>query len=407
MNASQVTRVAAALGLLSLASAASAETATPAQIEQGRYLAVVGDCVACHTAPGGPPFAGGLAIQTPFGTLLSPNITPDRQTGIGALSDAQFLTEMHAGVAPYGHMYPAFPYPYFTKVTDADVLAIRAWLNTLAPVVNTVKPDQLPFPFRIRASMVAWNAINFTKGRFTPLADKSTVWNRGAYLVEGLGHCGACHTAKTWLGGDERATPLQGGVLSQWFAPNLTGDARRGIGSWTIGEIALYLQSGHNAFAAAAGPMAEVVTHSTSLMTDADRVAIATYLKDQPGQPPARIAAADGGVMQLGGVVYDQQCSSCHSSNGTGIDGLAPAFARAPDIDAPDPINLVRAVLNGAVSVATETAPTGPAMPAFDWKLSDQQIAAVITYVRSSWGNSASALDAAKVHSLRASLSPK
>jgi len=395
-------RIAAAALLLIPVTSMAADTA---QVEQGRYLGIVGDCAACHTAPGGAAFAGGLSIQTPFGTLISSNITPDRDTGIGGMSDAQFLSALHTGVGLAGHLYPAFPYPYFTKATDADVLAIHAWLNTLTPVSNEIKINQLPFPFSIRASMRVWNALNFTEGRFVPQAEKSEVWNRGAYLVEGLAHCGACHTAKNALGGDEQTSALQGGVLNQWLAPNLTGDTHLGIGDWSVAQIALYLQSGHNAFTAATGPMADVVTNSTSQMTEADRQAIATYLKDQPGQPVPYSPAPDAAVMQLGAMVYDQQCAACHTGHGTGIDGLAPAFAHAPSIQASDPINLVRAVLLGAASVATDTAPTAAAMPAFGWKLSDQQIAAVLSYIRASWGNKAAPLDAGKVQALRDSLS--
>ncbi len=401
MSTQFAARIAAAALLLAPVACLAAD---PAQVERGRYLAIVGDCAACHTAPGGAPFAGGLPIQTPFGTLITPNITPDMKTGIGGMSDAQFLGDLHTGVEPDGHFYPAFPYPYFTKVTDADVLAIHAWLNTLPPASNEIKTNQLPFPFNIRASMGVWNALNFTEGRFVPVAGKSEAWNRGAYLVEGLAHCGACHTAKNILGGDERGSLLQGGVLNQWFAPNLTGDTHTGLGGWSVAQITLYLQSGHNEFSAATGPMAEVVTHSTSQMTDADRQAIAIYLKDQPGQPIFERPAVDAAVMQLGAIVYDQQCAACHTGKGAGVDGLAPAFAHTPSIQAPNPINLVRAVLFGAASVATDTAPTGAAMPAFGWKLSDQQIAAVLSYIRTSWGNSATSLDAAKVHQLRESL---
>ncbi len=366
---------AAALLLMPIAGHA----ADPAQVAQGRYLAVAGDCAGCHTAPGGAAYAGGVAIQTPFGALISPNITPDPKTGIGGMSDAQFLQAMHEGVGRPGHLYPAFPYPYFTKVSDADVLAIHAWLTTLPPVRYKIQSNQLPFPFSIRASMRVWNTLHFTQGRFVPDAGKSAAWNRGASLVQGLGHCGACHTAKNSLGGDETGSPLQGGVLDQWLAPNLTGDIHTGIGGWSV-------------------------AHSTSQMTDQDRLAIATYLKDQPGQPATAPPAVAGAVMQLGAVVYDQQCAACQTARGTGVDGLAPAFAHAPGVLAPDPINLVRAVLLGAKSVATDTAPTGAAMPAFGWKLTDQQIAAVLSYIRASWGNAAAPVDADQVHTLRGSL---
>jgi mono/diheme cytochrome c family protein len=312
------------------AASASAQPKPDSLVEQGRYLAILGDCSACHTAPGGAELAGGSPIETPFGKLVPPNITPDKATGIGNMTDAEFLKVFHEGIAPRGHLYPGFPYPYYTKVSDADVLAIRAWLNTLPAVSHAVTANQLPFPFDIRANMIAWNELYFTPGRFAPVAGKSEIWNRGAYIVEGLGHCGACHTAKTALGGDDDKKRLQGGVLDQWFAPNLTGDVRSGVGGWSIDEITLYLKSGHNAYAAATGPMAEVVSQSTSRMKDSDLLAIATYLKDQPGQPLPPVKAVDAATMQEGEAVFADHCTACHRPDGTGVDGLAPALAHRP-----------------------------------------------------------------------------
>ena len=236
--------------------------------ERGRYLAIVGDCTACHTAQSGAPFAGGRPVETPFGTLLTPNITPDRETGIGAWTDAEFLRAMQQGIGRDGrHLYPAFPYPWFTRVSDGDLLAMRAWLQTLPPVRNQVHPNQLPFPYSVRASLIAWNALYFRPGLFTPNASRSAEWNRGAYLVEGLGHCGACHTPKTALGGNEAGRALQGGPILGWNAPALDGDTRTGLGSWSADDIVTYLRSGHTDHAAAGGPMAEVVENSTSMMT--------------------------------------------------------------------------------------------------------------------------------------------
>jgi mono/diheme cytochrome c family protein len=257
-------------------------------IARGRYLAIAADCAACHTERGGQLYAGGNVVETPFGKLLAPNLTPDRETGIGAWSDEEFVAAVREGGGRSGHLYPAMPYTYYTRMPRADVLAIRAYLETLPPVRHRVISNQLPFPFDIRASMVAWNALFFSPGEFKPAAGKSAAWNRGAYLVEGPGHCGMCHTAKNFLGGDETDHRLQGGVLQGWFSPDLTGAPRRGLADWSGADIVAYLRSGQNRFAAASGPMAEVIADSTSHLTDSDLKAIAVYLKDsKPPEEPA------------------------------------------------------------------------------------------------------------------------
>ena len=256
------------------------------QIERGRYLTVAGDCASCHTVPGsGQPFAGGRPIETPFGVVVGANITPDRETGIGAWSDEVFLSALREGKGHEGLLlYPAMPYPYYTKVTERDALAIRAYLNTVRPVRNAVVSNKLPFPFDVREEMTVWNSLYFKGGEFKPDPAKSAEWNRGAYLVEGLGHCGACHTPKSTLGGDDQAHALQGYALQGWFAPNITNDSERGLGGWSVADIVSYLKAGHNAVTAATGIMAEEISLSSSHMTDADLRAIATYLKDLPGQ---------------------------------------------------------------------------------------------------------------------------
>ena len=277
----------------------AAQAATDSQdfgaIEHGRYLATVGDCVSCHTAPGGKAYAGGRPIETPFGNLISSNLTPDRETGIGAWSDDAFVQAVRNGIGPGGyHLYPAMPYPYYTKISRQDALDIRAYLATLEPVNNAVTANQLPFPFDIRLGMAAWNALYFDPGQFKPVAGKSEAWNRGAYLVEGLGHCGACHTEKNVLGGDETSHALEGGVVQRWFSPDLTGDPREGLSNWSADDIVAYLETGHNRFAAATGPMAEVITNSTSQMSRRDLLAIAD-LSEGPARgerfaarPPSR-----------------------------------------------------------------------------------------------------------------------
>jgi mono/diheme cytochrome c family protein len=402
-----MTRVCVAAVVLALLSALPARAAVDRQaadqIARGLYLATVGDCSACHTAPGGKPYAGGRAIETPFGTLVAPNITPDPDTGIGTWTDEQFVAALEQGIGPGGsHLYPAMPYPYFNRTSRDDLVSIRAYLSTLEPVHNSVQANQLPFPFDIRTGMVGWNLLFFSPGKFSPDSQKSAEWNNGAYLVEGLGHCGACHTPKNWLGGDKTSRALEGGLLQGWFSPNITGDVRTGLGHWSADDVVTYLKTGRNAITAAIGPMSEVITDSTSRMTDADLQAIATYLKALPGtSDTAQPVAASDPRMRAGAAIYADNCTACHAASGTGVTGLFSALKGSPTVQASDPTNLVRIVLEGTRSVATERAPTGPAMPTMGWKLSDDQTAAVVTYIRNSWGNAASAVSAKNVTHLR------
>ncbi len=376
------------------------------RIERGRYLAVVADCGACHTDPRrNKPFAGGRPIETPFGTLLAPNITPDRETGIGSWTDEQFDAAVRRGEDPAGsRLYPAMPYPYYTRMSREDVRAIRAYLNTVEPVNNPVSSNQLPFPFRIRATMRFWDALYFKPGPFRPDPAKSAAWNRGAYLAEGPAHCAACHTPKTVLGGDKPRQPLQGYAVQGWFAPNITNDTARGLAAWSTADIVDYLKKGHNQFAAASGPMGEEVADSSSMMTDGDLEAIAIYLKDRPGQsaasPPMR---SDDPVMEAGAAIYKDICSACHKADGTGVPYLIPSLAVSPAVAATEPTTLLQVVLHGSESVATKEEPTAPAMPAYGWQLSDVQVAAVTTYVRNSWNHRASAVTENEVsHARRA-----
>ena len=375
-------------------------------IERGRYLATVGDCVACHSAPNKKPFAGGLAIETPFGVLVSPNITPDAETGIGKWNDDEFVRAMREGIGRHGeYLYPAFPYPNFTKATRDDVLAIKAYLNTLDPVDNAVETNRLPFPFNIRTSLLVWNALNFKPGEFQPQADRSAEWNRGAYLVEGLAHCGACHTPKTLTGGDKTDLTYQGAVIQNWFAPALTNDPRTGLGKWDVQDVVSYLKTGHNKYAAASGPMAEVVVNSTSKLEEADLAAIAVYLKDVPGTPPAAttVSSQDADFM-AGRQFYHDQCAACHRLDGSGVPNLFPSLAGAASVQSNDATSLIRVTLQGVRSVATPKAPTGPGMPSFSWKYSDRQISQILTYIRNDWDNKGRAITADEVASLRKTL---
>jgi mono/diheme cytochrome c family protein len=376
-------------------------------IEHGRYMATAADCTACHTAPGGKPFAGGGALETPFGTLLAPNITPDVGTGIGGWTDDEFANALQNGIGHGGiHLYPAMPYTYYTALTRADVIAIRAYLATVEPVRNLVQANQLPFPFNQRETMIGWNELYFTPGEFKPDPGKSAEWNRGAYLVEGAEHCGLCHTPKNVMGGDENGRAMQGSVLQNWFAPDLTGNPRTGIGDWTIEDVALYLKTGRNRYDVASGPMADAVRHSTSHLTYADLLAIAVYLKTLPpgdGVLPRPLSAQDP-AMQQGQAIYNDQCAACHRVGGEGIVDLFPRLSGAPLVQQSQATSLIRVVLEGSRAVATDDAPTGPAMPSFAWKLSDPEMAAVVTYIRNAWGNAALPVSASEVANMRQSL---
>jgi mono/diheme cytochrome c family protein len=391
------------------AAAAAIDSQDFSQVERGHYLSVVGDCAACHTLPGsGHDLAGGRAIETPFGELIAPNITPDPLTGIGAWTDQEFVNSLTKGTARNGtHLYPAMPYNYYTKVTREDALAIRAFLNTVPAVQNRVQPNQLPFPLNIRASMLVWNRLFFTPGAFQPNPNKSAEWNRGAYLTEGLGHCGACHTPKNLLGGDKTGERLRGYTLQGWVAPDITNDERRGLGGWSVGEVATYLKTGHSRTGAATGLMSETVGNSTSRMSEADLRAIATYLKDQPGQGDNQKqdapVASSSPIMNTGGKIYADECAGCHISNGTGVAGLFPALDGSSVVQQIGPTSLLHVVLRGTRGAATQEAPTGAAMPQFGWLLNDDQVAAVLTYIRNSWGNAAPAVSASEVGKARLS----
>jgi mono/diheme cytochrome c family protein len=376
-------------------------------IEHGRYMAIAGDCAACHTAKGGQPFAGGGALETPFGTLLSPNITPDAETGIGGWTDDQFVEALRNGIGHGGiHLYPAMPYTYYTKMTRADLIAIRAYLDTVQPVRNEVHANQLPFPFNQRETMIGWNRLYFSSGEFKPDPGRSAEWNRGAYLVEGAEHCGLCHTPKNVMGGDENSQAMHGSMLQNWYAPDITGNRRVGVGDWTVDDIALYLKTGRNRYDIASGPMADAVTHSTSHLADVDLRAIAVYLKDFPprhGGQPQPVPAEDP-AMQQGQTIYNNQCAACHTVAGEGIVGLFPRLSGASLVQQSQATSLIRVVLEGSRAVATDGAPTGPAMPSFAWKLSDDEVAAVVTYIRNAWSNAAPPVSASDVSTLRQAL---
>ncbi|MGE5171327.1 MAG: c-type cytochrome [Rudaea sp.] len=376
------------------------------EIVRGRYLVQAGDCKACHTEEGGQPFAGGRAVPTPFGTIYAPNITPDKQTGIGDWTDEDFWNAMHNGVDREGkHLYPAFPYPWYTKLGRDDVLAMKAYLDTVKPVSHETRPPEFPWPLSWRGSVAAWNAMYFKPGVYQWDRAKSEAWNRGAYLVEGLGHCGACHTPKNVLGAVKKGDRFEGGLGEGWFATSLRPDVREGIGNWSEDDIVEYLKTGANEHARALGPMAEVVHNSTMHLDDDDLRAIAIYLKDLPAQRiTQQTASNDKDVLDRGRLVYVDQCAGCHMENGEGVPGVFPPIKNNSGIHAHDPTSLARLVLEGAQSAVTPSKPEGFAMPAFDWKLSDRDVADLLTYIRASFGNQAAPVEASKVADVRKSI---
>ena len=362
-------------------------------VARGKALTDAGNCASCHTANPARPFAGGKLIDTPFGSLTSPNLTPDQDTGIGSWSDATFDRALRYGVAPDGsRYYPAFPYPNFTKLTRQDSLAIRAYLATLVPVRNTPPPLELRWPFNYRIVMRGWNWLFFKPGILMPDQQKSPEWNRGRYLVEGVGHCGACHTPKNIFGADKRDQPFGGGRVQGMFAPRLDGAARSGLKSWTAEDIAEYLQSGRNGRSHAGELMSEVVVNSTSRMSDGDIRAIAVYLKALPaGAPEPEVAPPPPAQLADGEKLYNGACIACHAADGAGAPRIYPPLPGNANLQSADPSSTLRIILDGARTVTTPRAPNAGSMPAYA-AMPDRAIADVATYIRQSWGNAAPAV---------------
>lgn len=390
--------------------AADAGPLDAAAVARGQVVAVAADCAACHTRPnGGASYAGGYGLQTPFGEIVTTNITPDRKTGIGEWTERDFFRAVRHGRTPNGFLYPAMPYTAYVQVSDTDMHDLWSYVRSLPAVASTGEGTHLPFPFSIRTLVAGWNMLFFDNRPFKPDAGQSAEWNRGRYLVDSLGHCAACHTPKNVLGGDKGGAYLRGGSLQGWFAPELSSGAEHGLGSWTAPQIAEYLKTGTNAHAVAAGPMAEAVEHSTQFMPDTDLAAISTYLKTLPGTAGgnhAALAATDP-VMQRGAHIYASQCSACHTAGGAGIPGMATRLSNNPLVRAPDPTSLIHVVLKGGRAAATQSNPTAAGMPAFAWKLSDDDAAAVLTYVRNANGNAAPAVTKTQVAALRERLSAR
>jgi mono/diheme cytochrome c family protein len=374
---------------------------------QGQYLTRAADCVACHTAPGGKQYAGGRAFKLPFGTLYSPNITPDKETGIGDWTDEDFVRALHEGVGRDGkYLYPAFPYPSYTLMTRSDVLAIKAYLFTLKPVRYVPPGDDLTFPFNQRYLMRFWNLLFNTDRRFEPNADQTGEWNRGAYLSEALGHCGDCHTPRNLLQGLSSSRKFAGALIEGWKAYNITPDPVWGIGEWSDRQLMEYLATGHaRGRSSAAGPMGEAVDDSLRFLVSDDIRAMTAYLKSVPpladskdaaavrtppeGIPIAKAVFQVGGGQSLGLRVFEGACASCHSFDGGST--ITPYASLAGDRSVNDPaaVNLTQVLFQGA----RLHAPHGTVfMPNFGAGYSDAEIAAVANYVTGQFGTSAASI---------------
>jgi mono/diheme cytochrome c family protein len=396
-------------GALPQGAAAGETNPTTQVINRGEYLARAGDCVACHTIPNGKPFAGGRAMPTPFGDLYVPNITPDDETGIGRWTADDFFRMMRKGVSRDGTlMYPAMPFASYTKVTREDSDAIYAYLMSVPPVKQTNRPHELRFPFNKRELLIGWRTLYFNEGEYVPDPKQSAQWNRGAYLVQGLGHCSMCHTAVNVLGGSSESQAFEGGMIpnQNWYAPSLTSNREAGLGDWDIKDIVDLLQTGTSRRATVYGPMAEVTYNSLQYMTDEDMQAMAVYLKALPqrdSEPPptsqARLVAP--AVMELGRKVYAKQCAMCHGDEGKGHPPAFPPLAGNQSITMASPVNSIRMVLNGGYPPGTKKNPRPHGMPPFSHILNDDEVSAVVTYIRVAWENSGTPVTPAQANELR------
>lgn len=373
----------------------AASSQDPALIARGAYLANVGDCAACHTAQGGRPYAGGRTLPTPFGEVPAPNLTPDPATGLGNWSFDAFWRAMHEGIGRDGRaLYPAFPYTSYTRVSRDDARALFAFLRSLPPVDHATPPPSLRFPYDLSASLATWRALYFRPGAFVPDQKQSAQWNRGAYLVEGLGHCNECHVARDNLGGLPKGEMLTGGQIpaQNWYAPDLSTHARGGLEGWNTDDIVALLKTGQSARGAAFGPMADVVMQSTQHLADDDLQAVALYLQSLPARPAARVESGEvdaAALVARGEKLYVQQCADCHGKQGDGVPGVYPPLAGNGSVTEPTGINAIRIVLLGGFAPTTAAQPRPYSMPPFAQQLSDADVAAVVSYIRHAWSNHA------------------
>jgi mono/diheme cytochrome c family protein len=381
-----------------------------ADAARGEYLATVGNCASCHSRAGEPAYAGGVPFRTDFGTIYSTNITSDPVAGIGGWSFADFYRAMKHGQRPDGTLlYPAFPYSYFAKLTDDDLASLYAFTRSIPAAAVEPRPNRMDFPFGDRRLMHFWNRMFHRADSFEPKPGRSSEWNRGAYLVEGPAHCGACHAPRNMLGGQSEGAELSGGVHTAavltgeyklWSAPNLT-PSTAGLGGWDRAQILDYLRDGHNDHVVVDGLMNEVVMNSTRHLTPRDAGAVATYLTELEPVGSGRIWPLDGSNYDLGETVYTVHCGTCHLPDGKGDPTLGVSLAGNPVVQARDPASLINVILYGPQLPPPPFVVNRTRMHPFGKRLPDEDVAAVATYLRQSFGNSASAVSDGDVEAQR------
>lgn len=375
-------------------------------VKRGEYMAQASDCIACHTKPGGQPFAGGLAMSTPLGDIYTTNITPDVETGIGGYSLADFTQALREGESPKGHLYPAMPYTAYAKLTDGDIAALYAYFQEgVEPVNQQNQEADIMWPFNMRWPLAIWKGLFLESGAYENNPEQDEQWNRGAYLVQGAGHCGACHTPRGIAfqekGMTEKSSEfLSGAELDNWWVTSLRGDWKTGIGALSVEQIVSLLKTGKGGQISVSGSMAEVVSHSTQHLTNDDLTAMAVYLKSLS---PAieSIATNVNEPVHNGAELYGEYCSTCHGNDGAGYLEVTPSMSGNPTIIAEKPYSAIRVILHGAMSPESGPSETTRRMPAYQWMLSDEQIAELMTFMRSRWGNDAEPVSADMVKKLR------
>ena len=380
-------------------------TADATQIARGEYLVRVGDCGSCHTERGGRPWAGGRAIETPFGNVYSSNLTPDAKTGLGTWSADEFWRALHHGRAKDGRLlYPAFPYPNYTRVDRSDADAMFAYLQSLPATSRPNRAHTLGFPFGTQAALAVWRALYFRPQTRRDDTTRSPEWNRGAYLVEGLGHCNACHSARNALGATSGTLDLQGGLIpvQNWYAPSLASPHEAGVAGWPLGEVVRLLTTGVARQGFVMGPMSEVVGQGTQYLDAADAAAMATYLQSLPAPTINEPLATTGGsASERGDKLYGDHCAGCHGKAGEGVPGAYPALAGSRAVTMRSTANLVHIVLEGGFPPSTAGNPRPFGMPPFANVFHDDDVAELLSFVRVSWGNRAPAVSALDVSRAR------
>lgn len=377
------------------------------QAMHGAYLIRIGNCMGCHTTKGGQPFAGGRRLSTSFGIFVTPNITPDKATGIGLWSEEDFWQALHQGKSRDGRLlYPAFPYTEYTKVTRQDANAMFAYLQSLPPVSQSNPPHDIFFPYNFRPLLAIWRGLYFKAGVYELDQSHSENWNRGAYLVQGLGHCNACHSTRNVLGASQDDALTGGQIMGlNWYAPSLSSQLEAGVGDWAIEEIVALLTTGVTKRAVASGPMATVIRQSLQYLSQADVHAMAVYLKslteNESGNAPGVSFSVMSGSLRrhldLGGQLYEKYCQTCHGADGKGAPGIYPALAGNRRVMMKSPVNAIHSVLNGGYPPTTAANPKPYGMPPFQQIFRNEEVALVVSYIRNAWGNRASLVTAVDV----------